>query len=150
MAETIQAYFFGISYGERLNGKMVGLAGFAIPDLGVVFRSRCEGTLYECQYAGLLALLDFIHNNKKNLSPYKFEVLSDSALVVHQIAHNKFISRELAPYHDTAINYKQKINYRVTWVPRHENIAITGMADNPPYKSDLKLNYEIGHSRHSS
>jgi hypothetical protein len=144
MAETIQAYFFGISYGEIIDGKQIGLAGFAIPDLGIIFRSRFKGTIHECQYAGLLSLLNFIENNKKNLSAYKFEILSDSALVVHQIAHRKFISRELSPYFETAIGYKGKIDFRVTWVPREENIAITGMDSTPPYKSDLKLSFDIG------
>jgi hypothetical protein len=144
MAETIQAYFFGISYGEVVNGKQIGLAGFAIPDLGIVFRSRFNGSIHECQYAGLLSLLEFIQSNKKNLSAYKFEILSDSALVVHQIAHRKFISRELTPYFETAIGYKGKIDFRVTWVPREENVAITGMAATPPYKPDLKLNFELG------
>ena len=148
MAETIRAYFFGISYGEIVNGKETGLAGFAIPDLGIIFRSRFKGNIHECQYAGLLSLLDFIENNKKNLSAYKFEILSDSALVVHQIAHRKFISKELTPYFETAIGYKGKIDYRVTWVPREENIAITGMDSTPSYKADLKLNFEIG-SRNS-
>jgi hypothetical protein len=144
MAETIRAYFFGISYGEVINGKETGLAGFAIPDLGIIFRSRFKGNIHECQYAGLLSLLDFIENNKKNLSAYKFEILSDSALVVHQIAHRKFISRELTPYFETAIGYKGKIDYRVTWVPREENVAITGMDSTPSYKADINLKFDIG------
>jgi hypothetical protein len=143
MTEIIQAFFFGTSFGERLNGRPVGLTGFAIPDLGVVFRGRQTGSLYECQYAGLLALLKFIEAHQKQLGQYQFEILSDSALVVYQISHRKFMSAELAPYYTAAINYKSKIDYRISWVPRHENMAIVGLSDTPPLKCDLDLKLDM-------
>lgn len=139
MSDKIQGYFFGISFGEMLNDKPVGLAGFAIPDLGVVFRSRWKGTLYQCQYAGLLALLRFIEDNKKSFSDHEFEILSDSALVVNQIAHNLLLTKELAPYYNAALYYKKKVNYRVSWVPRDENMAITGLGNIPPFESELAI-----------
>jgi hypothetical protein len=139
MAESIQAFFFGTSFGEQVDGSLVGLSGFAIPDLGIVYRSRHTGSIYECQYQGLLALLKFIENNRKQLDGYEFEVLSDSALVIYQISHSKLITKELAPYYNTAINYKSKVNYRVSWVPRQENIAITGLDETPPFQANISF-----------
>ena len=106
MADMIQGYFFGTSYNEHDNGRPVGLAGYAIPDLGIIFRSRHEGTIHECQYAGLLELLKFIELNKESFKDLEFEILSDSALVIYQISHRKFISRDLAPFYSAAIEYK--------------------------------------------
>jgi hypothetical protein len=141
MAETIQAYFFGTSFNEHENGKPVGLAGYAVPDLGIIFRSRYQGSIHECQYAGLLALLKFIDLNKKSFKGVEFEILSDSALLVYQISHCKFISRELAPYYDTAIDYKRKVSYRVSWVPREQNIAIMGMTGEPAISPDFDIDF---------
>jgi hypothetical protein len=121
----------------------VGLTGYAIPDLGVIFRSRHTGSLYDCQYAGLLALLKFIDANRKELGDYQFEILSDSALVVYQVAHRKFVTAELASYYATAINYKNKVDYRISWVPRQENIAITGLCETPPLKGGIDLKLDI-------
>jgi hypothetical protein len=143
--EIIQAFFFGTSFGERVNGRPVGLTGFAIPDLGVVFRSRHRGGLHECQYVGLLALLKFIDDNQEQLGAYQFEILSDSTLVVYQISHRKFFSSDLAPYYAAAIDYKSKIDYRISWVPRQENIAITGLSETPPLRSDLDLKLDINY-----
>jgi hypothetical protein len=143
MAETIQAFFFGTSFGEQDGGKLVGLCGFAIPDLGIVSKSRHTGSIYECQYQGLLALLKFIENNRKQLDGFEFEILSDSALVVYQISHCKLITKELAPYYNTAINYKSKVNYRVSWVPRQENIAIAGLDEIPPFQANMGFELEI-------
>ncbi len=142
MADTIQAFFFGTSFGETVESKPVGLAGFAIPDLGVVYRIRCNGGIYECQYTGLQALLKFIEINRKQFKGSQFEILSDSALIVYQISHRKFITSELAPFYNSVISYKSRINYKVSWVPRQENIAITGLCETPPLNPDLKLNLD--------
>jgi hypothetical protein len=139
--DTIQGFFFGTSYNEYENGKPVGLTGFAIPDLGIIYRSRHEGSIYECQYAGLLALLKFIDMNKKSFNGLEFEILSDSALIVYQISHRKFISRDLAPLYSEAIEYKKKVQYRVSWVPREENIAIMGMSGTPALRPDLDIDF---------
>jgi hypothetical protein len=141
VADSVQAYFFGTSYNECENGRPVGLSGFAIPDLGVIFRSRQQGSIYECQYGGLLALLKFIDLNTKNLSGFDFEILSDSALVVYHISHRRLISRDLAPFFNEAIDYKRKIEYRVSWVPRQENIALIGLADTPAVKPEFDIDF---------
>ena len=147
MIDKLQCFFCGISYGEIENGKPVGVVGFAIPDLGVIFKSKWHGSLYECQYAGLLSLLNFIEANNKNIDALQFDILTDSALLVHQIAYKKFISPDLLPLYQTAINYKAIINYRISWVPRDENIAIVGLGDSKPYKADIDLNLEIDQSK---
>jgi len=143
MSEIIQAFFFGTSFGESIDGKPHGLIGFAIPELGVIYRSRHRGTTYECQYAGLLALLKFIDLNKKQFDETEFQVLSDSTLVVYQISHRRLITKELTSLYNAALNYKRKVNYRVSWVPRQENIAIIGINQSPPFRSDLELNLDI-------
>jgi hypothetical protein len=143
MAETMQAYFFGTSFGEKQDGKEVGLAGFAIPDLGVIYRTRCSGGVYECQYAALLSLLKFIETNKKYLNEFEFEILTDGALVVYQISHRKFISANLVAFYNSAIDLKRKVNYRVSWVPRNENVAIVGLSNVPPAKSDVGMSLQF-------
>jgi hypothetical protein len=146
MSDSLQAFFFGTSFGEIVNGKPIGVSGFAIPDLGIIFRTRWVGTIHECQYAGLLALLKFIDTNKKELKGIDFEVLSDSALVIYQIANKKFISRDLLPFYNAAIDYKRKVSYKVSWVPREENVAITGLSDVPPLAPDINLRLDLGPS----
>ena len=141
MADTVQGYFFGTSYNEHENGRPAGLAGYAIPDLGIIFRSRHEGNIHECQYTGLLELLKFIDLNKKSFKGLEFEILSDSALVIYQISHRRFISRDLAPFYSAAVEYKKKISYRVSWVPREENVALIGMSGDPAIRPDFDIHF---------
>jgi hypothetical protein len=143
MIDKLQCFFSGISYGELESGKPVGVIGFAIPDLGVIFKSKWHGSLYECQYAGLLSLLSFIEANHKSMDVLQFEILTDSVLLVHQISYRRLISPELEPLYQAAINFKTKIDYRISWVPRNENMAIVGLGDSKPYKADIDLTLEI-------
>ena len=141
--EKLRCYFFGRIFSSDEAGLSNGLAGFAIPDLGIIYRSRLKGSLFECQYRGLLALLTFISTNKKNFKGISFEILSDSAVVIYQVTHKKFVSRELLSYYQSVLGYQEKIPFRVSWVPSDENIAISGLVDMPSYENDSDLNLEI-------
>ncbi len=143
MSDSIQAYFFGTAYNEYENGMPVGLAGYAIPDLGIVFRGRHEGTIHECQYAGLLGLLNFIDLNKKSFKGMEFEVFSDCALIIYQISHRRFISRDLALLYGAAMEFKKKVCYKVSWVPREENVALVGMAGEPAVHPDFDIDFKF-------
>lgn len=141
MADSIQAYFFGASFNERENGELVGLAGFSIPDLGIIYRNRQKGGVYECQYTGLLSLLEFIELNGKNFAGMTFDILTDSALIVYQIQHRKIISPGLTPLYNAAMEYKRKIDYHISWIPRNENVALIGLTDTPALKPDMDIEF---------
>lgn len=142
LSGPLQCYFFGISLNGDGLEKEGGLFGFAIPDLGISFRSRFAGTLSECQYKGLLALLKFMENNREAFKDLEIEAFSDSAIVNYQINHHKFISSDLKKYYDTAIRYRARIRYKVSWIPRQENIAITGLFDMPPVTADIRIEFD--------
>jgi hypothetical protein len=142
LSSPLPCYFFGISFGDDGLEKNGGLFGFAIPDLGISFRSRFAGTLFQCQYEGLLALLKFIGENREAFKDLEIEAFSDSAIVNYQINHHKFISRDLKEYYNAAIRYRTRIPYKVSWIPRQENVAITGLFDMPPLAEDIRIDFD--------
>ncbi len=137
----MQCYFFGISFSGGLE-RDGGIFGFAIPDLGIAFRSRFAGTLFQCQYEGLLALLKFIEENREAFKDLEIEAFSDSAIVNYQINHHKSISSDLKKYYNAAIRYRAKIQYKVSWIPRQENVSITGLFDMPPVAADIRIEFD--------
>lgn len=141
--DIIRCYFFGNRFPKENRTEISGITGFAIPDLGIVFRSRYNGTLFECQYAGLLALLKFLKSNLKNFQGKQFEIFSDSAVVVYQITHKKFVSDDLKTFYRSVLHYQKKIPFELSWIPINENTAITGLAEMAPLSSDSKLDYNI-------
>lgn len=142
LSGVLQCYFFGVSFNSDGLEKNGGLFGFAIPDLGISYRSRFAGTLFECQYRGFLALLKFMEENRDAFEELEIEIFSDSAIINYQINHHKFISRDLKKYYDAAIRYRAKIRFKVSWIPIHENVAITGLFDMPPMAADIRIKFD--------
>lgn len=139
---VLRCYFFGMTYGERADISSSGLAGFAIPDLGILYKDRFVGTLYESQYEGLLILLRFLESNLKNFKGLEFEIYSDAAVVVYQILHKRSISRETRQLYESAISIKSRLPYKINWIPSRDNPALSGLLETPPLKSSIDIKFE--------
>jgi len=117
----MQLYFYGISGEGRPEG--YGLATFTIPDAGIVFRARFKGNQDECQYAALLALLEFVEINPQLFKHRTVEIYGDSFTVVHQVNKKMLCGKTLEPYRNMALLYKRKFEYSLSWIPTNENPA---------------------------
>ncbi|MFQ6002417.1 MAG: hypothetical protein ACE5KJ_01590 [Candidatus Zixiibacteriota bacterium] len=117
-----------------------GLASFAIPDLGILFRSSYLGSHYELEYMSLLSLLRFIELNRAAFQNHKIDIYSTSSLLVYQVNQNAFCEKELEKHKNLAIAYKNTLNFSLSWIPQSENRAETGMLDLPPLKTSFKMN----------
>jgi len=123
--------------------KQRGLVSFAIPDLGILFRTYCLGTYYELEYMSLLSLLRFIELNREAFENQKIDVYSTSSLLVYQVSQNAFCEKELERYKNLAIAYKNTLNFSLNWIPQSENRAEKGMLDLPPLKTSFKMNLSL-------
>ena len=117
----MQLYFYGIAGEGRPEG--CGLATFTIPDAGIVFRARFKGNQDECQYAALLALLEFVEINPQLFKHRTVEIYGDSFTVVHQVNKKMLCGKTLEPYRNMALLYKRKFEYSLSWIPTNENPA---------------------------
>ncbi len=117
----MQLYFYGISGAGRPGG--TGLATFTIPAAGIVFRARFKGNQDECEYAALLALLEFVEINPPLFKYRTVEIYGDSFIVVHQVNEKMLCGKALEPYRNMALLYKRKFDYSLSWIPKNENPA---------------------------
>ncbi len=117
-----------------------GLVSFAIPDLGILFRTSSLGSYYELEYVSLLSLLRFIELNRSAFENQKIDIYSTNSLLVYQVNQNAFCEKELEKYKNLAIAYKSTFNFSLSWIPQSENRAEKGMLDLPPLKNSLKMN----------
>jgi ribonuclease HI len=127
----MQCFFYGTIRDENKdNGSTTltasgpnGVVSFTIPDLGIVFRAQFKGKAQECEYASLLALLEFIEINPHLFRNKTVEIFGDSFVVVNQVNLQMFCNKELEPYRNMALVYKKKIAYSLNWIPQNENPA---------------------------
>lgn len=105
-----------------------GYVSFAIPDLGITFRAQFSGTQDECDYASLLALLEFVELNPHLFKNRRIEIFGDNFKVVSQVNQQINPPKDLEPYMDMAVGYKKKIPFILKWIPVSENPAQDGLA----------------------
>ncbi len=122
--------------------KQNGLISFAIPDLGILFKTRYFGSYYELEYISLVALLRFIELNLKAFQNQKLNVLCSSPLLVYQMSENAVCQKEVAPHRNLALAYKKKLKFSLSWVPESENRAQNRMMNLPPLKNSYDFNFE--------
>ncbi len=139
----MKCYFHGSVNGDDQLANQLGTVSFAIPDIGVIFRSRWTGNLIECQYAALLSLLQFIENNKKAFNSKEIRILSDASVVVYQLTKDSFILKSIEPYYRMVQTYKNKFSFDLRWIPEKENTALNGMIDTPPMKPSIEIKFDM-------
>ena len=122
--------------------KQNGLISFAIPDLGVLLKTRDFGSHYELEYKSLLALLRFIATNDKAFRNQKLNVLSSSPLLIYQMNESSLCQKEVEQDRNLALAYKRKLKFSLSWIPEVANRALSGMMDLPPLKNSPDLKFE--------
>jgi ribonuclease HI len=100
-----------------------GVVSFCLPELNITFRARYRGTAASCEYAALLALLEFVEINPKLFEGRTLEVFGDSFTVVNQVNERLFCRKDLEPFRNKAVGFRKKVPYILNYVPTRENPA---------------------------
>jgi len=114
--QLMRAYFFANKPGPPEESGS-GTVSFHLPELNITFRARYRGTAVACEYAALLALLEFVDINPKLFKGRALELYGDSFAVVNQVNDRQFCKKDLLPFRNMALIYKKKIPYSIEWVP---------------------------------
>ena len=118
----MRCYFYADKTGEP-DEVGDGVVSFSFPELKITFRARFRGTMVGCEYAALLALLEFIEVNPKLFEGRTLEIFGNSFAVVNQVNNRLFCAKELIPFRNMALGFKSKISYVIGWVPATDNPA---------------------------
>lgn len=100
-----------------------GTVSFVIPELNITFHARTHGTKAACEYASLLALLEFVEINPRMFEEKVLEIFGDSFTVINQVNDKMLCRKELQPQRNTALILKQRIPYTLGWIAATENPA---------------------------
>lgn len=123
----MKCYYNGLIRPDEENEQFNGFVSFTIPELGIKFRGQYKGSLDECEYASLLALLEFVELNSHLFNDRRLEVFGNNFRVVSQVNSKASPSNNLKPFCNLAQDYKKKIPFILNWIPNDENMAQDGM-----------------------
>lgn len=121
----MQCFFSGEMLAHPDQPVTAGVVSFKIPDLDITFRAQFKGSAKECQYASLLALLEFVDLNPHLFKNKTLEIFSDSESVVRQVNNSQVaMTPDLEPYRSMAITYRRKYPYLLSLVSEGNNPAL--------------------------
>ncbi len=111
--------------GEK--GFSNGLIAFAIPDYGVLFRCRAEGTLIDLEFGAFFGLLEFIGSNLATENIQSLNVVSSAPQFVFAFdgrsrlltenPERKRLLKEYSAKYKLSISYLESISNRALWPP---------------------------------
>ena len=119
----MKCFYQGYNRAEKSLGGFNGTVSFAIPDIGISFRAQFNGSQVECEYASLLALLEFMELNPHLFKNKRIEVFGNDYKVISQVIQTSKASKELMPYLNMAVVYRRKLSFTLHWIPSDENLA---------------------------
>ncbi len=119
----MECYFYSQVQDKREDGLHAAVLSFTVPDAGIIFRTRFAGSPAECEYAALLTLLEFVELNPQVFRDRTIEIYGDSFTVVNQINQKMYCTKDLQPFRNMALLFKNKFSYSLNWIPQRENPA---------------------------
>jgi len=120
----MRCYLFSEVFARPGQPLTAGVVSFKIPDLDITFRAQFKGSPQECQYASLLALLEFVDLNPHLFKHKTLELFCDSDMVVEQVNNADLAPpKALEPYRNMALTYRRRFPYNLTLIRRGNNPA---------------------------
>lgn len=139
--KAMKCYFSAKSEPKEKSKNERVLISFAIPDLGVLFRTHYKGELDECSYISLLKLLKFIESNPKAFENQKIQIFSHDPKIIYRVNQREACGEMLEKLYGLALLYKERLKYSLNWIPLQENRAEKGLLDQPQIKNQIPLNF---------
>ena len=103
---------------------------FHIPDVGIRFKAPFGAVNDDhSDYAGLLALLEFIDSNQKYFSNRAYQIFGNNARVINQINGREHCPPEFGDLVEKARQYRQKYHFSLSWIPSQDNTVFDSLLD---------------------
>jgi hypothetical protein len=104
--------------------RLAAVVTFNIPELGIRFKAPFAGVNTDhCDFASLLALLEFIDSNQKYFKNQGYQIFGNNRRVIDQVNERSLAPPTFAPLMAKARAYRDKYGFALRWVPSGENSA---------------------------
>jgi hypothetical protein len=137
----MRCYFWGTSNEMDRSRSGHGVISFAIPDWGLQYRAAQVGTAAECEFAALLALLRFTQSNPRLFEGKTLELFTDAVTLVYQLNRQAAAGLAETKLLTLVRAVRQRIPFKLAWVPSEQNAAIQGVLDLAPLSMSAPITY---------
>ena len=110
--------------------RLSSVVTFHIPDVGIRFKAPFAGVNADhCDFASLLALLEFIDSNQKYFSKGTYQIFGNNRRLIEQVNGRLPAPPTFKPLMEKARKYKDKYGFSLEWIPTDENTAYDSLLD---------------------
>lgn len=128
MKETLKCY----TSGRHLkDGGDVGIISFAVPDYGILFRCRGEGTRTELEIIALMSFLRFAEANKDLFAKREMQIYTDFPFLVYLLNGKERLDGRLTAVTSQVRQYSRELSFQVKWIDDHGNRAASSIGTIP-------------------
>ena len=126
----MDCYFGAYELPAKQDTAQPAVVTFHIPDVGIKFKAPFKGVNVDhCDFASLLALLEFIDSNQKYFSNHTYQIFGNNRTVIDQVNGRLPLPKSFSPLMEKARNYREKYRFSLEWVPSSENSAYDPLLD---------------------
>lgn len=137
----MKAYFYAQSQNPVPHTEGPGIIAFSIPDLGFTYRQALRATPSEFPYRALLALIEFLENNRKVWQKQKLELCTDCAPFIYQVLGDMAAPARVRIPLGTIRLKKRQLGFTLHWVAPHENRTRENISQQPVSSQAPPLNF---------
>ncbi|MDX9856359.1 MAG: hypothetical protein RBT76_01055 [candidate division Zixibacteria bacterium] len=120
----MDCFFGSYEIGVDPDDNIKAVVTFSIPDVGIKFKAPFNGVNPDhCDFASLLALLEFIDSNQKYFKNHTYSIFGNNRRVIEQVNEKEQAPLSFAPLMAKARKYKRKYRFSLEWVPTSQNDA---------------------------
>jgi hypothetical protein len=144
MNEVIKCYTSGRPLSD---GNTIGTISFAIPDYGILFRCRGEGTRTELEIIAFMSLLRFAEANKELFHQKELHVHTDFPFIVYLLNGDVPAAGKMGAVAARARQYAREFMFQAVWVDPRDNRAAAPILAMPdlPVESGRRLKDSLRH-----
>lgn len=126
----MDCYFGAYELPAGKDNAQAAVVTFHIPDVGIKFKAPFEGVNVDhCDFASLLALLEFIDTNQKYFANQTYQIFGNNRIVIDQVNNRLKPPESFTPLIEKARKYREKYRFSLEWVPSWENSAYDPLLD---------------------
>lgn len=126
----MDCFFGSYEIGADPEDNIKAVVTFSIPDIGIRFKAPFQGVNPDhCDFASLLALLEFIDSNQKYFKNHTYSIFGNNQRVIGQVNETEAAPMSFAPLMAKARKYKRKYRFSLEWIPTSQNDAFDALLD---------------------
>ncbi len=136
MHDILKCYVSGRPVPDHTNQ---GTVSFAVPELGIIFRSSATGSRTDLEFIAFLSFLRFAEHNKEIFAKKELHIFTDNPILMYLMNQSVTATPETEAVLREASRAMKILSCKVKWIEPHMNRAAAPIGSIPDLPADTSI-----------